>query len=989
MDWQRVRVNLDPATPLELRVEREGRNQTLRLPLTSDQFVALPGPRPGLIVFRLAQVITLGLAILVAVRRRTQPSALMGALLLASIATLSFVLPMRLAVFWQVASARARPAALVYRLRSAPRWARLLFAFFATFPRRTWPHRRLGVAMIPAVIVVGWSVYAVYQITRVPGMPTGVPDWTVWVFVVNVAYAIGAIGLLVSHRRAAESLTDQRRISVLGVGVAIGVVAGAAAVAGYWRNPGVDFFATRTLTVLSLVFLAVPASFAYAILRHRLFDLSLIVRQGVRYALARRLFAALIPALGALLLADVLLHRSEPLLAGLQSRWWWYTLVGAALIVARSRRERWLKSLDRRFFRERYDAQRLLKNIAEQISRASSFDAIAPLVVKQIDEALHPEFVDVLKHVPGETVFTPVTGGTPAHVSEPLPSSFTVIGLLSVLGAASGAVAGRHGVGASTSCRRGTRAAHRARHRAAGAHRQPGLGRQARRTARAGPAPVGGAVQRGGSRPVGDDRARAGAVARSAVDGCGTGRPGGMRELRAMLRRHDGQCVHDSQRLTPVRGARVLNGRYRLDRRLGRGGMGAVYAAVDEALERPVAVKLIRDDLVGSVDLNTRFRHEARAAAGFAHPHVVRVYDFGVDRDARAFLVMELLEGQTLRQRLGQHVPMDRLEVLGILRGVCSAISAAHTQGLVHRDLKPENIFLQRHDNGVVPKVLDFGLAKAFGAQWPHDRAKGTDAGVLVGTLEVHGAGAGGRGRGEPGVGHLGARRDHARDADRPPPVPTKRRLRPGRRNHDQSRAGRGAGRVAGAGHDAIVRSAFRAAGASSKRRARLSSRLRAGPVMCPEPRAAGSRRRSGAWSAPPAPAPTRGRARHSPRSVRIYWPPLYGYLRRHGHDREEAEDLVQGFFARLLERHDVGTADPSRGRFRSFLLTALKRYAINEHDRATSAKRGGHMPPLSLDFDEAERDVARASNRRHSRARLQSPVGGYQPRSRPAATTR
>ena len=74
--------------------------------------------------------------------------------------------------------------------------------------------------------------------------------------------------------------------------------------------------------------------------------------------------------------------------------------------------------------------------------------------------------------------------------------------------------------------------------------------------------------------------------------------------------------------------------------------------------------------------------------------------------------------------------------MLHILRGVCSAISAAHTQGLVHRDLKPENIFLQRHDNGVLPKVLDFGLAKAFGAQWPHDRSKGTDAGVLVGTLE-------------------------------------------------------------------------------------------------------------------------------------------------------------------------------------------------------------------------------------------------------------
>ena len=86
------------------------------------------------------------------------------------------------------------------------------------------------------------------------------------------------------------------------------------------------------------------------------------------------------------------------------------------------------------------------------------------------------------------------------------------------------------------------------------------------------------------------------------------------------------------------------------------------------------------------------------------------------------------------------------------------------------------------------------------------------------------------------------------------------------------------------------------------------------------------------------------------------YWPPLYSYLRRNGHDREDAQDLVQGFFARLLERGDVGTADPARGRFRSFLLTALKRYAINEHERATSAKRGGAHLPLSLDFDDAER---------------------------------
>ena len=91
-----------------------------------------------------------------------------------------------------------------------------------------------------------------------------------------------------------------------------------------------------------------------------------------------------------------------------------------------------------------------------------------------------------------------------------------------------------------------------------------------------------------------------------------------------------------------------------------------------------------------------------------------------------------------------------------------------------------------------------------------------------------------------------------------------------------------------------------------------------------------------------------------------IYWPPLYGYLRGRGHTVEEAQDLTQGFFARLLERQDIRAADPARGRFRGFLLTALKRYAINEHERDTSWRRGGRQAHLALDFEDAERVYAR-----------------------------
>jgi len=189
----------------------------------------------------------------------------------------------------------------------------------------------------------------------------------------------------------------------------------------------------------------------------------------------------------------------------------------------------------------------------------------------------------------------------------------------------------------------------------------------------------------------------------------------------------------------------MLNDRYRLDRRLGRGGMGTVYEALDDVLERRVAVKVLRDDIVGPAfgpgmptGLEARFRQEARAAAGFAHPHVVRIYDFGVDRDRRAFLVMELLEGETLRQRLASGRPMPADQVLPVIRGVCNALTAAHGRGLLHRDLKPENVFLQRHESGVLAKVLDFGLAKALVVGQPAaaTHAATDSAGFLMGTLD-------------------------------------------------------------------------------------------------------------------------------------------------------------------------------------------------------------------------------------------------------------
>jgi tRNA A-37 threonylcarbamoyl transferase component Bud32 len=200
-------------------------------------------------------------------------------------------------------------------------------------------------------------------------------------------------------------------------------------------------------------------------------------------------------------------------------------------------------------------------------------------------------------------------------------------------------------------------------------------------------------------------------------------------------------CTLDRSSLVAVGMPRTLAGRYRLDRRLGRGGMGMVYEAQDVALGRHVAVKLIRDEWIHSASAASRFEREARVVAGLAHPNVVSVYDYGVEAGTRAFLVMELLQGGTLREEIQRAGPLDPKRTLAILRGVSRAVEAAHQQHLVHRDLKPDNIFLVRDgsDPGADVKVLDFGVAKPISTlddQQPKPpSAADTELGVLVGTV--------------------------------------------------------------------------------------------------------------------------------------------------------------------------------------------------------------------------------------------------------------
>jgi serine/threonine protein kinase len=164
--------------------------------------------------------------------------------------------------------------------------------------------------------------------------------------------------------------------------------------------------------------------------------------------------------------------------------------------------------------------------------------------------------------------------------------------------------------------------------------------------------------------------------------------------------------------------------------------MGIVYKSFDTALDRHVAVKLIHPELTYSSEAAERFKREARVAAGFNHPNVVTVYDFNVGEGRRAYLVMELLNGSTLRQELRRSHRLPVTRARGVLAGICAAVDAAHRQRLLHRDLKPENIFVANSEGGETVKILDFGVAKSLKQSSETGDGTQTEPGRLVGTLK-------------------------------------------------------------------------------------------------------------------------------------------------------------------------------------------------------------------------------------------------------------
>jgi eukaryotic-like serine/threonine-protein kinase len=501
------------------------------------------------------------------------------------------------------------------------------------------------------------------------------------------------------------------------------------------------------------------ALYAYAVVRHRLYNIRVLVRRSLQYALARgTLFVLLsLPVLGLALFLYA--HRADSLAVLLTGMPAMYLVLIPSLFVAIRYRKGMLEWLDRRFFREQYDARRLLLHVVSMIRSGSDILTLVRAALDEIDRALHPKHLSLWQLDPDATALhrglAIGAGGHGSFASDAgsLPANGTLATLLSADDDPLD-IPSRH-----------TRAllqrlpeAEREWLRATDAYLIVPLMIDKRL--------VGIMVlgERRSEEPYStEDREllrMLGAQLALTLDYTRLKHSPSLvwspSTSSAPIHLHLGdalqlcprcgrcyasdasRCETDDEVLVPESGVpRVIEDKYVITRLLGRGGMGSVYQATQTRLNRPVAVKVLLSHLVGSVTMRTRFEREARIVARLRHPAIVTIHDFGVFPSGHAYLVMEYLDGETLRKTILKG-PTPTEAALEIVRPVGEAIDAAHRVGVVHRDLKPENIMIVRdHSTASAARVLDFGLAKMT-TQIGEDEAtlvqSGHSAGV-VGTL--------------------------------------------------------------------------------------------------------------------------------------------------------------------------------------------------------------------------------------------------------------
>ncbi len=515
--------------------------------------------------------------------------------------------------------------------------------------------------------------------------------------------------------------------------------------AARWLFPGQSWtWFVNSMTGLSI---AVPISVAYAVVRHHVFDVKVVIRRGLQYAFARRFLQVLLALPSGILLYTLVTQHDRSIadvVAGASGSLFWILGLGLSLRFRASL----LRWLDKRFFRDSYDSGQVVLGLVEELGRLDSAEEVSGAVCRHLGNCLHPKTMRLWWRRNGAMTLVESTGPAPEGAAFPISEStfHELVRQGSVLRLTAPADSGPRG-------------SERARLADTGVHLV---------------VPISGAEGAEGvlmlgekeseeQYSAGDEQLIRAVVRKTSVVLDNVRLKGKMREeqrirvevlsklgpnLANLMKQcpdcgacFDGNietCPRDGAAVTltvPV--ARTIHGRYRLDQLLGRGGMGAVYQAHDLRLEREVAVKVMLGRGFGEAAALRRFRREGQAVARLNHPSIVAMFDCGELEGGGAYLVMERVCGVTLREEMRGKGVLPPSLVADWFDQLLDGLAAAHQLGVVHRDLKPENVLGTRRESGaLLVKLLDFGLAKILPVASTSDSAQSlTESGVVVGTF--------------------------------------------------------------------------------------------------------------------------------------------------------------------------------------------------------------------------------------------------------------
>jgi hypothetical protein len=491
--------------------------------------------------------------------------------------------------------------------------------------------------------------------------------------------------------------------------------------------------------------IALPIALTYAVLKHRLLDISVVVRRGLRYMLARRMLQAILilPFLG--LILPIVSHPDKSLTESLKQS---SSLFNLALLVSiglvlryRVPTRLWL---DRRFFREAYQQEDILRRLIARIKDLDSLEEVSKLVCNELDLALHPSWLYICEWKDKSGRLAVVQASARGAIDSVAAVPAGILDLLQACGSPR--------------------------------TREPSSANASMDSLVAIPIST-NSVSAGGALLLGEKKSEepytetdrrliesvADAIAiawenlslKKRVDQ-------GLRERQEVLSRLKpagimllkecpvcGACFESDQEICPADSTelilslpveRTIGQRYWLEKRIGKGGMGVVFEATDLSLSRKVAVKIMLGHLFGETTALRRFEREARILAQLSHPNIVAIHDFGSLGEDGAYLVMERLTGLSWRAELQRMGKIPYGVAASWFDQLLAGLTAAHEAGIVHRDLKPENVIITTPDRGAhdtdagLVKILDFGVAKANAFQ-SGASANLTEAGVVVGTL--------------------------------------------------------------------------------------------------------------------------------------------------------------------------------------------------------------------------------------------------------------